>query len=137
MFNLNEVELQNDFEVLPSGWYNANIDSMEWKTSKAGAEYLNVKWKLEENNRVVFDVFNLFHPKDQVRNIALAAIKKILIAKGAEKLDFATKEELAEALAYSNVDIKLGVSSTPEYGPQNTIKGYKKSESIKAEDMPF
>lgn len=136
MFDFNNVELANDFEPVPAGWYNANIEKMEWKTSKAGSEYLNIQWKLD-NNRVVFDILNLFHEKEIVRNIALGTVKKILMAAAAEKMDFASKDELVEALAVVNVDLKVAIEGDDKYGPKNVIKAFRTPESIPSSDMPF
>ncbi len=115
---------------------------MEFKTSKAGAEYLSVQWRLVESNRVVFDILNLFHPTEQVRNIALGSVKKMLQASGFEGyLNFSTKEALCAALAEVRCDIFLKIDEQDGYAPKNVIKGYNKTEApaptVDTSNIPF
>jgi hypothetical protein len=142
MFNLNEVTIEDNFAPLEQGTYSAFIEKMEWKTSKTGADYLNVQWKLTESNRVIFDILNLFHPTEQVRNIALGTVKKMLTASGFEgDLNFATKEALCLALAEVRCDVFLKIEEQEGYAPKNVIKGYSKTEApaptVDTSDIPF
>lgn len=142
MFNLNEVEVTDNFTPLEQGTYAGFIEKMEFKTSKAGAEYLNLQWRLVESNRVMFDILNLFHPTEQTRNIALGSVKKMLTASGFEgDLNFATKESLCTALAEVRCDVFLKIEEQDGYAPKNVIKGYNKTEApaptIDTSNMPF
>ena len=72
MFEIGKQEITDDFAPVPKGLYNAFVDKAEFKTSKAGAEYLNASFKLfgeHYANRVVFNIYNVFHTKEQVKNI--------------------------------------------------------------------
>lgn len=143
MFNLTDLKVENDYDVIPAGTYQAYVDKSYWKTSNAGAEYLNVMWRITgptQANRVVFDILNLFHEKEQVRNIALATLKKIMLASGysEDSLKFETKEQLVERVLNCRCDIKVGVRTSAEFGDQNTIKGYAPTlEQGKSEASPF
>jgi len=145
MFNLNELPEEEGFSPLPRGEYPAFVDKLEWKTSKAGAEYLSLGFKVfGENyaNRIVFTMFNLFHPKEQVRNIALGQIRTLLVASGfaKDKLNFNTKEDLAKAVLECRCKIKVSVKED-EYGKKNEVKGYSKLEetdnNLTSDDIPF
>lgn len=129
MINLENVEVKNDFDVLPAGVYSAYVDRVEWKTSKAGADYLSAGFKTfggENEGRYVWNMWNLMHPKDQVKNIALQDIKRLLIAAGKEsELEGdLSKERLAEIVSTCRVKIKVNVK-TDDYGTKNVIKGYE------------
>ncbi len=115
---------------------------MEFKTSKAGAEYLNLQWRLIESNRVVFDVLNIFHDKEQVRNIALASVKKMLVASGFEgDLSFPNKDALCNALAEVRCDVFLKIDEQDGYEPKNKIVNYSKTKeeqpAVDTSNMPF
>lgn len=115
---------------------------MEFKTSKAGADYLSIQWRLVESNRVVFDILNLFHPTEQVRNIALQTVKKMLQASGFEgDLNFSTKEALCVALAEVRCDIFLKIDEQEGYAPKNVVKGFSPTKEqapvVDASSIPF
>ena len=136
MFDLTSVEATNDFDLIPNGMYPAYIDRAEWKVSKAGAKYLNVMFKLageKYEGRAVFHMFNLMHPKENVKNIALAELKKLLIASGKEKMAFTSEEEVISSVLDCRCMIKLGAQKSEEYGDKNIVKGY---ESFKPAAMP-
>ena len=145
MFNLNEITIEDNFSPLAAGDYSAYVEKLEWKTSKAGAEFLNVQWRLTESNRVIFDILNLFHPTETVRNIALESVKKMLTASGFEGgLNFATKEALALAISEVRCDIYLKIEEQEGYAPENVIKNYKKlsgevgaAPTIDTSSIPF
>lgn len=142
MFNLNTIVVEDNFAPLAQGAYGAFIEKMEWKTSQAGAEYLNLQWRLTESNRVIFDILNLFHPTEQVRNIALGSVKKMLTASGFEgDLNFTTKDALCVALAEVRCDVFLKIDEQEGYAPKNVIKGYNKAEApaptVDTSDLPF
>ena len=82
MFNLTEVQ-ESGFDLLETNWYGMHVDKLEWKESKAGAEYLNLTYKLD-NGRVVFAMYHVFNASEKARNIALGSIKRALTASGFE-----------------------------------------------------
>lgn len=144
MFNFDEV-ITGDYDVLPAGEYPAYVEKAEWKTSKAGAEYLNIMFKIigeKHAGRVLFKGYNLFHDKENVRNIALGEVKRLLQASGLDKMKFSSKEDLVESVLQCRVNLKVVVKKSEQYGDQNEIKGYKLlSESSfdvpDSSDIPF
>ena len=130
MFDIGKAETSDgDFSPLPTGYYKSFVDKAEWKTSKAGAEYLNLAFKIfgeQYENRMVFTTYNLFHEKEQVRNIAMGDLKKMFTASGLkeDQMNFATKEDLVAAVLTVRCRIKLSVRKSEEYGDSNEIKSY-------------
>lgn len=142
------VEVTDDFGTVPTGWYPAFVDKVEWKTSKSGDEYLNVMWKLFGDNyanRVVFDTLNLFNKSEVAKNIAMASVKKILTANNVaeDKMNFATKEELAAALFSARNMVYLKIQKSEAYGDKNTVSNYKVLEEsdatpvVDTDSIPF
>ena len=141
MFNISAVEVQDDFAPLPAGWYSSFVDRAEWKTSKAGVEYLNAAFKIfGENyaNRIVFNTYNLHHEKEQVRNIAMGDLKKMFTASGLteDQMNFATKEELVAAILKVRCRVKLSIRKSDEYGDSNEIKGYQELDEKSSMPLP-
>lgn len=146
MFDLTNVETGDNFAPIPSGTYSAFVDKCEFKTSEKGSEYLNVAFKIcgdDYMNRLVFNVYNLFHPKEQVRNIALSDITKLLLASGIDKktLTFNSRESLLESVYSCRIDLVVGIKKDPGYEDKNVVKGYKSTISeptaISTTDIPF
>jgi len=61
--NLKNYDTAKDFEPIPVGWYQAEVNKVEQKTSKDGKPYLNVWFKIlepgEHSGRIVFRNFTI------------------------------------------------------------------------------
>ena len=140
MFDLSRIE-SSEYTTIPNGFYPAFIESVQMKTSSAGAEYLSAQFKIfgdSHEGRVVFGTYNINHEKEQVRNIALADIKAMLSASGfsEEQMVFKNVEELLSAVKSVRCQIKVATRKQEGYDDQNVIKGYKKLEESKTNTMP-
>ena len=126
MFDLENVAVS---ETMPRGTYQAFVSKGEFKTSKSGAEYLEVVFTTV-NGRNVFHSFNVLHPNEQPRNIALADMKKMLLASGftPSSMKFDTKEKLLETVLAVRCNILVDIREDEGYSPRNVVKGYKKLE---------
>lgn len=138
MFDFDLTQVEDQSSVVKAGTYSAWIERAEWKTSSAGNEYLNVMWRLT-TNQVIFAMYNVLHPNDKPRNIALSEVKKMLLASGynEDSLKLKSKEDLVEKLLTVRCDIVVSVVTSADFGEQNRIKGYKKTVSETANDVPF
>jgi hypothetical protein len=135
MFDLTNVE-ESKFEPLQPGEYKVSVDGAEWKVSKAGHRFLNVKLRTDEN-RVVFDNFNLSHPDEKVKMIAMAQLKNLMVSAGyaANKMNWNSEEALLQALDGCECNARLKID-----GEYNRVTGYKPlhpGDKIKKEDIPF
>jgi len=89
-----DVEVEDtNFDVIPEGKYIAELANCEGKTSKAGNDYLNLQWKLVDNDkyngRYVFGKI-MFH-----EGLSDAAAR--LYAGQIEKLGFTRDERKEQA----------------------------------------
>lgn len=151
MFDFENVEEQS-FSVVPAGIYPCYVDGAEFKESQAGARYLSIKFKIfgeKCDGRIIFNNYNLFHAKEQVKNIAMSQLLSMLMASGFEKskIKANSEEDLLNLIANCRCMIKVGTKVSQGYGEQNTIKGYQEidetiggvggSSEISASDIPF
>ena len=119
MFDLSEVKA---FDIVPQGTHTATVTKVEFKESKSGSEYLNLTLKTDSGN--VFVIMNINHPKEEVKNIALAELKRLLTAAKFSTLKFESKEQLAEALENARFNITVK-HKTDDYGTKAVVSGYK------------
>jgi hypothetical protein len=105
---------KDQYSALPAGNYSAYVDEAEFKISKTGSEYLSIVWEIfgdKYKGKKIFENYNLLHDKEQVRNIALASMKKMMLASGfkIEALKFESKEALVKMVLQCRVQLKLAV----------------------------
>ena len=103
-FEINPEVLENDsFERKPlqPGEYEGEIIGCETKTSAAGHKYLSVQ--VEVNGNWVWENLNLWHPKEDVVEIANRKLTQIGVALGMSKITD-TEQLLARRV---KVDLRL------------------------------
>ena len=103
-FEINPEVLENDsFERKPlqPGEYEGEIIGCETKTSAAGHKYLSVQ--VEVNGNWVWENLNLWHPKEDVVEIAKRKLTQIGVALGMSKITD-TEQLLARRV---KVDLRL------------------------------
>jgi len=113
------------FELIPPGWYNAELIDSDIKSAKSGnGEYLNLQFSLLDAphvNRRVFVALNLWNSNEDAVRIANQQRLELLTAVG--KPNAQTTEEL-----YSiPVCIRIAVreDKTGQYEPRNEVKGFR------------
>jgi len=131
MYSLSNREVENSFDVMEDGIYNSFIDKVEVKTSKAGASYINVRHRLfgeKYANRVVFNMFNVNHPKEQVKRIAFDTLATMFRAAGFSEteMNFQNEAELLAALGKVRVAVNVKTQKSDGYDDKNVIKGFYK-----------
>ncbi len=103
-FEINPEVLENDsFERKPlePGEYEGEIIGCETKTSAAGHKYLSVQ--VEVNGNWIWENLNLWHPKEDVVEIANRKLTQIGVALGMTKITD-TEQLLARRV---KVDLRL------------------------------
>lgn len=119
----NAPEIQNDFAPLPAGWYTATISSAELTTTKAGTgEYIKIRYDItgpSHQGRVVFDNVNIRNPNPVAEKIGREDLERLRLAIGISALSD------TDQLIGGNVDIKLTVKKSEEWGESNEVKGIK------------
>ena len=149
MFNFNGVE-PSGFEIVPAGTYKVAVTDAFFSPTRDGAgQYMKVEFTIIEGhfeNRKVFSMYNLMNKNPQAVQIAMGQVVSMLIAMGykKEELGELSKEDLLCKIDNKELQIKVGVRKSEEWGDQNNVKGYKpissplaaSSEQPKG-DIPF
>lgn len=120
------LDFSQEFEqpnlVLQDGTYQMYIHNAEYKASKKdGTEYLNVLFRAEAGGGA-FNIYNIFNKNDQARNIAMAAVKNILLAQGynKEELKSLDKFKLLEMLEMGK-DLNVTLATDHYNGRQKNV----------------
>ena len=119
----------SDFDAIPEGKYTVGITSTEEKTSAAGNRYLNLQLQVLDGphkNRVVFDIINLYHPDDDVREIAERTLASIC------KATRVLKPKSSEELHNTPLQAVISKEFDSQYGDQNRVKKYMPLESMES-----
>lgn len=114
-------EIPSDFGAIPEGKYLVHIAETEEKISNAGNKYLNLKLQIldgEYKNRYLWDIVNLWHPKDNVRDIASQTMASICRATGI------LKPSTSEELHHKPLTASISLETDSQYGDQNRVKKY-------------
>lgn len=112
-----------DFEPLPAGWYTAKITKAEVKDTKAGTgQYIAVRYDItgpSHQGRVVFGNLNIKNPNPKAEEIGRMELGNLMRAIGL------TRVTDTDQLVGGNVQIKLAVKESEQYGNSNEVKGFK------------
>lgn len=113
----------NSFEPLPAGWYTATIAGAELKSTKAGTgQFISVKYNIDgptHNGRVVFGNINIRNPNQTAEEIGRQQLGEIMRATGLAQV------QDTDQLIGGQLQIKLTVKESEQYGASNEVKGFK------------
>jgi len=116
-----------EFAAIPEGKYTIGITQTEEKTSGKGNRYLNLQLQVLDGphkNRVLFDIINLYHPDDNVREIAERTLKNICDAVRV------LKPTASEQLHNIPLMAVVSMETDSQYGDQNRVKKYMPLNSV-------
>ena len=139
MAQLNEVfdvnalpKSERSYEPLPAGWYNVTITGAELKATKAGTgEYIAVRYDVAgptHAGRVVFGNLNIKNPNPTAESIGRQQLGELMRAAGFAKV------EDTDQLIGGQLQIKLDIRKSEQYGDSNDVKGFK---SLSGGAMPM
>ena len=114
-------EVSSNFGAIPEGKYLVHISETEEKISEAGNKYLKIHLQVLEGdykNRILWDIVNLWHPKDNVREIAEQTMKSICNAVNV------LKPEIPQEIYHKPLRASITVEDDSQYGEQNRVKKY-------------
>ncbi|HUS88472.1 MAG TPA: DUF669 domain-containing protein [Desulfosporosinus sp.] len=118
-FNVNSVEPQSDFDVLPPGKYPVIIDKAEvLQTKKRDGAYLKVKMTIlegPEKNRKLWDNINIANPSAKCVEIGLSELSALGRACGITVVS--SEDQFLGKTCVACVKVKDG---------QNEIRTYKR-----------
>jgi len=112
-----------NYEPLPAGWYSASITAAEIKPTKAGTgEYISVRYDIigpSHEGRVVFGTFNIRNASPKAEEIGQQQLGELMAAINLPQLSD------TDQLIGSNLQIKLAIERSEQYGDKNQVKAYK------------
>jgi hypothetical protein len=122
-YAVDELPQSSGYEVLPAGWYSANITGAELKTTKAGnGQYIAVRYDITgptHQGRVVFGNLNIKNPNPKAEEIGRQQLGDIMRSIGLSKVSD------TDQLIGGSLSIKLDIRKSEEYGNSNDVKGFK------------
>lgn len=112
-----------NFDPLPAGWYTVTIGGAELKNTKAGnGQYIAVRYDVTgptHQGRVVFGNLNIKNPNPKAEEIGRQQLGELMRAIGLARVSD------TDQLIGGNLEIKLAVRLSDEYGNSNEVKGFK------------
>lgn len=125
VYNADEMPQGNtgEFEPLPAGWYSAQINSADLRTTKSGTgKYIAIRYDITgptHQGRVVFGNINIKNDNSKAEEIGRQQLGDIMRAIGLDSV-CDTDQLLGGAL-----QIKLAIKNDDQYGAKNEVKGFK------------
>lgn len=129
-FNATKHEPRTEYDLLPDGWYLAQIDDSQTKPTKAGTgHYLELTIVIldgQHKDRRVWDRLNLDNPNETAVAIAQETLAAICHAVGV--LEPKDPAELHD----KPLQIKIGTQPAKgQYSASNVVKGYRAADASK------
>jgi len=113
----------DEFQLIPTGWYPAIIVDSEMRQSKSGGEYLWLKFQIidgQHNNRKVFTMLNVINQNEEVQKRSLERLSSICHATS--RLSIQDTHELHDI----PMEIKVGIrKGNDQYPDSNDIYAYR------------
>jgi hypothetical protein len=121
----NAPESTSSFDLIPDGFYRAEIVASEMKQTKAGTgSYISLRFKLDGNpkfdGRQLFCNLNIDNPNPKAVEIAQRQLADIMECCGVQEVE--DSEELHGKPMLIKVRTRKG---NGQYDDQNEIKGFK------------
>ena len=128
VFDVNSLPVSDrNFEPLPAGWYTAVVNSAEIKITKSGTgKYIAVRYDITgptHQGRVVFGNLNIKNANSKAEEIGRQQLGEIMRAVG-----LATVKD-TDQLIGGQLEIKLEIRESEQYGNSNDVKAFKSSGS--------
>ena len=122
VFSTSNVEADSN-DLLPEGWYTAQIVKSEIKDTSTGGKYLSLHFKIVEGdfaNRMVFANLNLVNANATTVRIAEQMLKKISDAVG--------EDDYEDTSVLHGQDLQIKVKTQPatsNYPAKSDVKDVK------------
>jgi hypothetical protein len=122
-FDASTVEVSNNYGPVPAGWYRAKVVDADLKDTKAGnGQYIAVRYDItgpSHEGRVVWGNLNIKNPNPKAEEIGRQQLAELMGAIGLKKVSD------TDQLIGGELEIKLAVRQSEQYGDSNDVKGYK------------
>ena len=122
-FDVDESAGDNDYDLVPRGWYSARVERAEVKDTRGG-KAINLGLSIvgpSYEGRWVWDSFNVRNKSAEAQRIAHEEF-----AKFCKSVGLSGRPKQLNMLLGKEMDIRVGVeeSSDPQYEDKNTVKSY-------------
>jgi len=111
------------YDVVPAGWYVAQITDAEVKQTKSGTgEYIKIRYDIQgptSQRRVVFGNLNVKNANPAAEKIGRQQLGDIMRSVG---LSAVTD---TDQLLGTTMQIKIDIRESEQYGPSNEVKAWK------------
>lgn len=111
------------FDPLPAGWYSASITDAEIRHTKAGTgQYISVEYTITgptHQGRKVWGNLNIKNPNTKAEEIGRQQLGDIMRSIGLSSVTD------TDQLIGGDLQIKLAIRKSDEYGDSNDVKGFK------------
>ena len=112
-----------NYEVVPAGWYVAQITDSEVKQTKSGTgSYIKIRYDIQgptHSGRVIFGNLNVENANPAAEKIGRQQLGEIMRAIG---LSVVTD---TDQLLGTTMQIKVDIRESEQYGNSNEVKGWK------------
>jgi hypothetical protein len=118
-YNINDLPEQDEFDVIPAGWYQAVITEAEVKTTKSGSgQYIAIRYDVTgptHEGRVVFGNLNIRNDNPVAEQIGMKQMRGIMAAGGLSSV------KNSDQFCGIALQIKVKISKSEEYGDKNEV----------------
>lgn len=132
-FSLDQLPESTSYDLLPAGWYNAKVHSAELKETKLkDGKFIAVRFDVTgptQQGRVVFTNININNKNPAAEDIGRRQLGEIMRAGNLQKV------QDTDQLVGIELQIKVGIQKSEQYGDSNSVGGYKALDSALA-SMP-
>ena len=116
-------EGNSNYDPIPAGWYTTTITDAELRDTKNGTgQYIAVRYDItgpEHQGRVVFGNINIKNASQKAEEIGRQHLGELMRSIGLARVTD------TDELIGGQLQIKVGIRKSEEYGDQNEVKGFK------------
>ena len=123
-FNIDSIpQSERSYDLVAPGWYPAVIKNAEIKTTREGTgKYIALRFDImgdKSAGRVVFSNINIRNANPKAEEIGVQQLGEIMRSTGL------TKVVDTDQLIGLQLQIKVDIRKSEQYGDSNEVKGYK------------
>jgi len=116
-------EGNSSYDPIPAGWYTTTITDAELRDTKNGTgQYIAIRYDItgpEHQGRVVFGNLNIKNASQKAEEIGRQQLGELMRSIGLARVTD------TDELIGGQLQIKVSIRKSEEYGDQNEVKGFK------------
>ena len=123
------------FDPIPAGNYTALITGAELVATKSGSgQYIKIEWTVtgpKHANKKVWQNINIKNANPKAEEIARQQLGEVMRASG-----LATVQDTDQLITGRDLEVKISIRKSEEYGDSNEIKGVKALSGAMPQQVP-